>query len=138
MWKTLTVTGFAVGLLAGTALIAAAQTTPRYPGLGGNAADSGGGPGGATDSANATEPGQRGAKARKARTEPLNQLGPYGTSLVPGGNGALGAGDVAVGNWAGTNPGVNRNLGGYTYGSPNAFGSPSVARGAGPPPGVSR
>jgi hypothetical protein len=138
MRKTLTITGFAAGLLTGTALIAAAQMTPGYPGLGGGAVDSGVGPGGATDGANGAEPGQRGAKARQTRIEPTNQLGPYGTSLVPGGNGVVGAGDVAVGNWAGTDPGVNRNLSGYIYGAPNAFGSPSVARGAGPPPGVSR
>jgi hypothetical protein len=138
MWKALTVMGFAAGLLAGTALMAAAQMTPGYSGPGGSAADSGLGPGGATDSANGAEPDMRGDKAPRATTEPANRLGAYGTSLVPGGNGVLGAGDVAVGNWAGTNPGVNRNLSGYTYGAPNAFGSPSVARGAGPPPGVSR
>jgi hypothetical protein len=138
MRKTLTVTVFAAGLLAGTALMAAAQMTPTYPGLGGGAVDSGVGPGGAPESANGAEPEKRDANPPQATTEPTNQLGAYGTSLVPGGNGALGAGDVAVGNWAGTSPAVNRNLSGYTYGAPGAFGSPSVARGAGPPPGVSR
>ena len=138
MWRTLTVTGFAAGLLAGTTLMAAAQMTPGYPGLAGSAADSGAGPGGAADTANGAEPEQRDSKARQPTTEPVNRLGAYGTPLLPGGNGVLGAGDAAVGNWAGTNPGVNRNLSGYTYGSPNAFGSPSVVPGAGPPPGVSR
>jgi hypothetical protein len=138
MRKTLKMMGFAAGLVAGTALMAAAQNATVYPGLGGGAVDTGVGPGGTTDSANGAEPENRGTKARQATTEPINRLGAYGTSLVPGGNGVLGTGDVAVGNWAGTNPGVNRNLSGYTYGSPSAFGSPSVARGAGPPPGVSR
>ena len=134
MWRTMTVTGFAAGMLAGTALMAAAQMTPGYPGLAGGAADSGA----AADTANGAEPEQRDSKTRQVAPESVNRLGAYGTPLVPGGNGVLGAGDVAVGNWAGTNPGVNRNLSGYTYGSPNAFGSPSVAPGAGPPPGVSR
>jgi hypothetical protein len=130
--------GFAARLLAGTALMAAAQMTTTYPDLGGGTAASGIGPGDATDFANGAEPESRGTRARQTRTEPTNQLGPYGTSLVPGGNGVLGAEDVALGDWAGTNPGVNRNLSGYTSGAPNTFGSPSVARGAGPPPGVSR
>ena len=136
--KTLTVILLAAGLVAGTAVTAAAQMTTGYPGLGGSTVDSGAGSGGPPDSANGAEPEKHGTKARQPTTEPSNRLGPGGASLVPGGNGVLGAGDVPVGNWAGTNPGVNRNLGGYTYGSPNAFGSPSVARGAGPPPGVSR
>ena len=138
VWKALTVILLAAGLVAGTALTAAAQMTTGYPGLGGSGADSGAGSGGSPDSANGAEPEKHGTKARQPTTEPANRLGPGGTSLVPGGNGVLGAGDVPVGNWAGTNPGVNRNLSGYTYVSPNAFGSPSVARGAGPPPGVSR
>jgi hypothetical protein len=137
MWKTLTVTGFAAGLLAGTVLIAAAQMT-TYPDLGGGTAAGGAGPGDAADSTSAAEPEQRDSKTGHVTPEPVNRLGAYGTPLVPGGNGVLGAGDVAVGNWAGTNPGVNRNLSGYTYGAASAFGSPSVARGAGPPPGVSR
>jgi len=132
VWKALTVILLAAGLVAGTAPMAAAQMTT------GSGADSGAGSGGLSDSANGAEPEKHGTKARQPTTEPSNRLGPGGASLVPGGNGVLGAGDVPVGNWAGTSPGVNRNLGGYTYGSPNAFGSPSVARGAGPPPGVSR
>lgn len=138
VWKALTVILLAAGLVAGTAPTAAAQMTTGYPGLGGSGADSGAGSGGSPDSANGAEPEKHGTKARQPTTEPSNRLGPGGASLVPGGNGVLGTGDVPVGNWAGTSPGVNRNLGGYTYGSPNAFGSPSVARGAGPPPGVSR
>jgi hypothetical protein len=39
--------GFAAGLVAATALMAAAQMTPGYPGLGGSAVDSGVGSGGA-------------------------------------------------------------------------------------------
>ena len=136
--KTLTVGLLAAGLVAGMATTAAAQMTTGYRGLGGSAADSGAGSGGPPDSANDAEPEEHGTKARQPTTEPANRLGPSGASLVPGGNGVLGAGDVPVGNWAGTSPGVNRNLGGYTYGPPNAFGSTSVARGAGPPPGVSR
>ena len=136
--KTLTVGLLAAGLVAGMATTAAAQMTTGYPGLGGSAADSGAGSGGPPDSANSAEPEKHGTRARQPTTEPSNRLGPGGASLVPGGNGVLGTGDVSVGNWAGTSPGVNRILGGYTYGSPNAFGSPSVAPGAGPPPGVSR
>jgi hypothetical protein len=136
-WKALTIVLLA-GLLAGTALTAAAQMTTGYPGLGGSAADSGAGSGGPPDSANGAEPEKHGTTARQPTPEPANRLGPGGASLVPGGNGVLGTGDVPVGNWAGTNPGVNRNLSGYTYGPPNAFGSPSVTRGPGPPPGVSR
>jgi hypothetical protein len=68
-----------------------------------------------------------------------NRLGPGGAALVPGGNGVLGAGDVAVGNWAaGTNPGVNRNLSGYTLRGFQRLRQLLVARGARPPPGVSR
>jgi hypothetical protein len=137
MWKALMVTGFAAGLLAGTTLTAAAQMTTTYPDLGGGAAAGRIGPGGAADSTGA-ELEERDRKARQTTTEPLNQLGPGGTSLVPGGNGVLGAGDVAVGSWVGTSPAVNRNLRGYTYAPPNTFGSPSVAPGRGPPPGVSR
>jgi hypothetical protein len=97
--------GFAARLLAGTALMAAAQMTTTYPDLGGGTAASGIGPGDATDFANGAEPESRGTRARQTRTEPTNQLGPYGTSLVPGGNGVLGAGDVALGDWGRHHPG---------------------------------
>ena len=138
MWKTLTVTGFAAGLLAGAAVMAAAQMTTTYPYVGGGAAASGTGSGDASDASNGAEPEKRDSKTRQTKPEPLNQLGPGGTSLGPGGNGVLGAGDVAVGSWVGTSPAVNRNLRGYTYAPPNTFGSPSIAPGRGPPPGVSR
>ena len=138
VWKALTVILLAAGLVAGTAVTAAAQMTTGYPGLGGSAADSGAGSGSSPDSANGAEPENHGTRARQPTTEPANRLGAGGASLVPGGNGVLGAGDVAIGGWVGTSPAVNRNLRGYTYAPPNTVGSPSVAPGRGPPPGVSR
>jgi hypothetical protein len=139
MRSTLTIILLAVGLVAGTALTAAAQMTTGYPGLGGSTADSSVGSGGSPDSQIGAEPEKHRTKAGQPTTEPADRLGPGGASLVPGGNGVLGAGDVPVGNWAGTSPGVNRNLSSsYTYAPPNTFGAPSVAPGRGPPPGVSR
>ena len=130
--------GFAAGFLTATTQMTAAQMATGYPSLGRNAADSGVGAGGPTDSANGAEREKRDSEARQTKLQPFNQLGPGGTALVPGGNGVLGAGDVAVGGWVGTSPAVNRNLRGYTYAPPNTFGSPSVAPGRGSPPGVSR
>jgi hypothetical protein len=44
----------------------------------------------------------------------LNRLNPNSGSPATGGYGTLGAGDPAVGNWTGTNPGINRKqTGGY-------------------------
>jgi hypothetical protein len=104
MPKTLAIISLAGALLAGTALMAAAQLTTVDPGRDVSPTDSRLGPSGVTDSA----------------------------------NGALGAGNSGVGNSTGTSRGVNRNLNGYSSAPPNAVGSPSVAPGSGPPPGVSR
>jgi hypothetical protein len=138
MAKTFAVMGLATGLLAASALIASAQMTTVDPGLAGGAPNSQLGPSGDADSANGANDNARRSNRRNTITEPTNRLGPGGSQLLPGGNGALGAGDTTLGDWTGTNPSVNRNLGGYTYAPPNAFGSPSVAPGRGPPPGVSR
>jgi hypothetical protein len=98
MRSTLTVILLAAGLVADTALTAAAQMMTGYPGLGGSTADSGAVLGGSPDSQNGAEPEKHGTRSGQPTTEPANRLGPGGASLVPGGNGVLGAGDVPVGN----------------------------------------
>jgi hypothetical protein len=55
-----------------------------------------------------------GNMAPPAYLDQLNPPNPNSGSLATGGYGTLGAGDSAVGNWTGTNPGVDRKqTGGY-------------------------
>ena len=55
---------------------------------------------------------------------PADRSGPASPSSAVGGYSALGAGDTAVGNWTGTNSGVNRRqTGGYSVSAPNYGGS---------------
>ena len=61
-----------------------------------------------------------------------DRLGPSTGSNAPGGNGALGAGDAAIGDWTGTNSGVNRRpSGGYPAYGPGYTGSPVAPGGNG-------
>jgi len=88
MWVQIRIIAITVALLAGTAAVAQAQNSM-------------------TQDPGKMAPGNL----------PTDRLGPNDSgSRATDGYGALGAGDTAIGNWAGTNSGVNRRQTGGYYG----------------------
>src|ERR1700756_4086050 len=98
MWVKMISLVIVVASFAGTAALAHAQDS-------------------ATESPSRTAPG----------IDPADRLGPARSSSAAGGYSALGAGDTAVGNWTGTNSGVNRRqTDGYSVFAPS-LGRSTVA-----------